>query len=81
MVIVSGDQSLREEVLQTKAVEGQGGAFLVCQRPDEGRKSASAPNRIQEGLLPWGLPCLCSGAAGCLLRTGQPCSFLGLLIP
>lgn len=38
-----GGQSLRWEVLETKAVQGCGGAFFMCQRPDEGRESARVP--------------------------------------
>lgn len=64
-----------------KGGAGLGWGFLSVPKARQGRESAGVPNRIQEGLLPWGLSRLCSGAAGCLMRTGQPCSFLGLPIP
>lgn len=56
MVMVSGDQSLRQKVLQTKAVQGWGGAFLVCQRPDKAGRALVSPTGSRKAFFPGACP-------------------------
>lgn len=61
-----------------KGSAGWSGAFSVHQRTDKGgRELVSEQDLGRSSSL--GLPCLCSGVVGCLMRTGQPCSSPGLL--